>query len=220
MASFIACAASKVVAAAASVLMAHEVSGGTYGTKDDLLKAATIFEGFNRMLAETYAARTGKTIAEIRDIMTEERFFFGREIVEAGFADEVNGEPTEGKTFAVERARREASEAVAQAKARETADYPLQLAAVAGLQAGSSIPATASPQAIAALIRADYAKRLGLTDAQAEEARAQGITLDAYAIRQARAVNPALSAKDVSHLTRAGMTVAEIRQYSKNGVMS
>lgn len=72
-----------------AVLMIHNVHGNGSGDHNELRKTADVFEGLCALLANAYAARTGKTVEEIREMMDAETWFFGAEIAQAGFADSI-----------------------------------------------------------------------------------------------------------------------------------
>ena len=90
MSSYIPLAANKVIAKSNAVMMIHDPLMGTYGNQKEHEKAAKILGGFANMLSDIYAKKTGKSLAEIREIMEEESFFFGAEMLEAGLVDEID----------------------------------------------------------------------------------------------------------------------------------
>ena len=89
MASYIPLAADKIVAEDNAVYMIHNARGGVWGDHNDIIAYGETTRGMSRLLAKAYAKRTGKTPEEIAAMMDRESFFFGDEIVSAGFADEV-----------------------------------------------------------------------------------------------------------------------------------
>lgn len=107
MASVIAMAGDKITAESNSVFMIHNASLVAMGDFRIMQKAASISEGISNMIAKTYAARTGKALAEIQSLMNSETYFFGDESQKAGFVDEVY----ESKT----KATKDAAVAMAQA---------------------------------------------------------------------------------------------------------
>jgi ATP-dependent Clp endopeptidase proteolytic subunit ClpP len=66
MASVIALCGKPVEMSRYARLMLHSISGGCYGTKEDLLAAAGQIESLEGTLCEMYAVRTGKSAEEIR----------------------------------------------------------------------------------------------------------------------------------------------------------
>jgi len=89
MASYIPLAAKKVIAKSNAIYMIHDAVNGVYGNSADFLKAAKILDGFSNHLADIFAKKSGKTVNEIRDLMKAESYFFGSEILSAGFVDEI-----------------------------------------------------------------------------------------------------------------------------------
>jgi len=89
MASYIPLAADKVIAKSNAVYMIHDALMGIYGNQKELEKGAAILGGFSNLLADIYVKKTGKTLDEIRDLMRDETYFFGSEMLEAGFVDEI-----------------------------------------------------------------------------------------------------------------------------------
>src|SRR5690606_666711 len=67
--------------------MIHEVRSFGSGTSDELRAEAERIERLNTLIARRYSERSGKSETEIRKLMNEETWYYGREIVEAGFAD-------------------------------------------------------------------------------------------------------------------------------------
>lgn len=79
-----------IVARTNSVVMIHNPLMGIIGDYKELKKTADVLERKAAMFAERYSERMGKSIKDIRSMMDEGTFFIGgKEIVEAGIADEV-----------------------------------------------------------------------------------------------------------------------------------
>jgi ATP-dependent Clp protease protease subunit len=72
-----------------AVLMLHNPTGFVGGDYREAQKFSELLKGLTDILAEAYVKKTGKSKKEIRDMMNEETWFFGSEIVDAGFADEI-----------------------------------------------------------------------------------------------------------------------------------
>jgi len=105
MASYIACnpAFNRVAAEDNAVFMIHNAWGGIQGDKNEMKKYASILDNIDTLLAAAYVNRTGKSVKEIKKLMDEETWFFGSEIKEAGFVDDIlpgTGETT-GKAAAI-----------------------------------------------------------------------------------------------------------------------
>lgn len=88
-ATFIAMAGDEVVMGAGAMFMIHKAWTLAYGNADDLLQTAGLLEKIDGTLASTYAARTGKPVADIQQWMADETWFTAQEAVDAGFADRI-----------------------------------------------------------------------------------------------------------------------------------
>lgn len=94
-ASWIALAASsvseknKVVIEDNSVFMIHDCWGLVVGNKNDMRDAADFAERVDNVMQKMLARKSGKTEAEIGALMDKETWYFGQEIIDAGFADEM-----------------------------------------------------------------------------------------------------------------------------------
>jgi ATP-dependent protease ClpP protease subunit len=108
MASYIAMAArtvdknAKVSASENSIFMVHNPWGWSCGDYRALRKDADYFEKLSAVYASVHAAVSGKTEKEIRAAMDEETYYVGKEIQDAGFANDFektsgqdDGEPEE-----------------------------------------------------------------------------------------------------------------------------
>lgn len=80
----------KVVMAPGSMFMIHKAWTISWGNANDLRKESDRLDKIDGTLAETYASKTGKELAEISDWMTAETWFTAAEAKEHGFADEVS----------------------------------------------------------------------------------------------------------------------------------
>lgn len=94
-ASWIALAASsvsernKVVVEDNSVFMVHDCWGLVIGNRNDMRSAADFAERVDGVMQKMLARKSGKSEAEIGELMDAETWYFGDEIVKAGFADEL-----------------------------------------------------------------------------------------------------------------------------------
>lgn len=77
----------KVIVSEGSLFMIHRVSGGSYGTSEDLTKDATTLEKLDDMAADIYVSKTGRSKEEILQKMREETYFTAKEAVDFGLAD-------------------------------------------------------------------------------------------------------------------------------------
>ncbi len=87
-ASLIAMAGETVTMSAGAVMMIHDPSGYTFGNSADHSKTIEALEALATAYARVYAAKSGKTAEECRDIMRAERWLTPEEAVKEGFADD------------------------------------------------------------------------------------------------------------------------------------
>lgn len=88
-ATFIAMAGDEVVMAKGAMFMIHKAWTGMWGNSDDLRKEADLLDKIDGTLADTYAEKTGKEVAEISAWMAAETWFTAQEALDAGFADAI-----------------------------------------------------------------------------------------------------------------------------------
>jgi ATP-dependent protease ClpP protease subunit len=86
-ASLIAMAGDTVTMTLGSYMMIHDPASITIGTSDDHLKTIEGLEALATAYSRVYAAKSGKTADECREIMKAETWFTAEQAVEAGFAD-------------------------------------------------------------------------------------------------------------------------------------
>ncbi|MBO9125467.1 MULTISPECIES: head maturation protease, ClpP-related [unclassified Rhizobium] len=87
-ASLIAMAGGTVTMSAGAVMMIHDPAGGTFGNSADHSKTIEALEALATAYSRVYAAKSGKTAEECREIMKAERWLTPDEAVKEGFADE------------------------------------------------------------------------------------------------------------------------------------
>ncbi len=88
-ASYIALAADKVQAYDNAVFMIHNASVLAWGDHRELRKKADIVNGLSGIIAKAYISKTGKSESEVEALMNDETFFYGSEMLDAGFIDEI-----------------------------------------------------------------------------------------------------------------------------------
>jgi len=88
-ASYIAMAAQEIEVEENSIFMIHNAWLPAMGDHRELRKVADIGEALTNIISLAYSSKTNKDIKTIRKMMDEETHFFGKEIVEAGFANKV-----------------------------------------------------------------------------------------------------------------------------------
>lgn len=89
MASYIALAGDKLKVYDNATYMIHNAWMYTYGDHNKLQKDSNTLKGLSSILKKAYVAATGKKDEAIQFAMDDETYYFGKEIVEFGFADEV-----------------------------------------------------------------------------------------------------------------------------------
>ena len=72
-----------------AAFMIHNPIMRIAGDYQEMQKAGDFLDRFAAMVAVAYSNRSGKSIKETREMMDAETWFFGQEIVDAGFADEI-----------------------------------------------------------------------------------------------------------------------------------
>lgn len=88
-ASIIAMAGKKIRISESGFLMIHEAWGMGVGGPDDLRSLANLLEVTTATMGDVYSARTGNSAAKIKQWMTAETWWTGKDAVANGFADEV-----------------------------------------------------------------------------------------------------------------------------------
>ena len=98
-ASIIACAG-KCLMSPISMLMIHNVSGSASGDYRDMEHMSDTLKTFNAALCQAYVSKTGKTEAEILQMMDDETWLTAQRAVELGFADGIIEDAAEPMTNA------------------------------------------------------------------------------------------------------------------------
>ncbi len=87
-ASVIAMAGDRIEIAHNAEIMIHEARGLFLGTKSEMKAACSVLEHLDTAMCETYAARSGRDVAEFEAMIAgKDVFFRGDEAIEAGLAD-------------------------------------------------------------------------------------------------------------------------------------
>ena len=95
MASIIALAGDTIKAYDNSLYMIHNASMWAGGDAKELRKKADHLESITNMLAKNYITKSGKSEKEIIKLLDDETWFYGSEIMDAGFVDEIIASNTE-----------------------------------------------------------------------------------------------------------------------------
>ena len=98
-ASYILMAADKSRIVSNGTVMIHEAWGGAGGKAEDLERSAQELRRINEQMVKAYAARTGKTEEEIRELVSAETYFTAEEALELGLVDEIIEDPAEAKAL-------------------------------------------------------------------------------------------------------------------------
>lgn len=106
MASYIPLAADYRIAKSNAILMTHSARLPYLqrGTAEDHRDAAEILDGMTNLLAEIYAAATGKTIEEMLSILAKDKYHYGKAILDAGFVNEIEQASVKNPTETEEKA--------------------------------------------------------------------------------------------------------------------
>lgn len=89
MASYIALAGDRVIAESNAIYMIHNARAYSGGDQNAHRKLADILEGLSNLLGQEYIKQTGKDKKAIAKLMDVESYYYGNEILEAGFVDEM-----------------------------------------------------------------------------------------------------------------------------------
>lgn len=92
MGSYIPLAADKVTAERNAVFMIHNARSYASGDHNVMLKRAALLEGLSNLLAKQYVVTTGRGLEDIKSEMDAETWFFGDEILTAGFVSAMTGD--------------------------------------------------------------------------------------------------------------------------------
>lgn len=88
-ASLVAMAGDEITIAENAFFMIHNAWTFAIGDSREMTAQAKILKQVDGSLAETYAARTGQDVGDIRSLMDDETWLNGDDAVEQGFADKI-----------------------------------------------------------------------------------------------------------------------------------
>lgn len=88
-ASFIAMAGKKIVMPENSFMMVHNPMNGVFGNADDMREMADALDKVGNSLVAIYAARTGQSVEQIKDLLAKDSYLSAQECKDLGFADEL-----------------------------------------------------------------------------------------------------------------------------------
>lgn len=89
MASYIALAGDTIKVYDNATYMIHNAWSIAWGDHRDMRHTADILEGLSSIISKKYISKTGKSKEEIQALMDEESYFYGEEILNSGFCDEI-----------------------------------------------------------------------------------------------------------------------------------
>lgn len=134
-ASYIALAGDTIKAYDNAVYMIHNAWAIAVGDHHAMIKRASVVEGLSNIIAKKYMEITGKNDAEIKKMMDEETFFYGSEMMDAGFIQEIidtNDEKNSASAKAL--ASEQFNACLKEMKKREEDDFEAAAALLANLE--------------------------------------------------------------------------------------
>jgi ATP-dependent protease ClpP protease subunit len=102
-ASYIATIGQHVVMAPDAFLMIHDCWGATIGNADDHRAAGEVLDKISQQITAAYAAKSGKSRAEIRKAMKAETWYTAEGAKEFGLADSIIGDSEPRSIAALQR---------------------------------------------------------------------------------------------------------------------
>lgn len=169
-ASFIACGCDTVVMAENSTLMIHDASGVVIGTAQDMAEMADLLDQISDNIASIYAAKAGGSAENWRAVMRGEKWYSAQEAVDAGLADQVD---KASRTLAPKAEPKNAApKPHTLAEARAALALIVQPADMATGTEPAEPPVettTRKEVGVADSLKAEIAKRLGVTDTNADD---------------------------------------------------
>lgn len=89
MASYILMAGDTIKAYSNATSMVHNALSPAYGNAKELRKTADRLDALSEIIANMYVDKTGKSLVEIKQMMGDETFLYGEEMLKQGFVDEI-----------------------------------------------------------------------------------------------------------------------------------
>lgn len=107
-----------------AVFMIHNPYGTMAGDYRESEKFTRQLKGLTSLIAKRYSERTGMSIEEAKKAMDDETFYYGDEILKAGFVDRINGtDRQKDKKASIEQAAVEIQACLSELKAENAADF-------------------------------------------------------------------------------------------------
>lgn len=88
-ASVIAMAGDEILISESGAIMIHDAWGMAMGNATDMRSVADRLDAVTAAIADVYVKRTSNDLQKVRDWMSDEKWFYGKEAVDAGFASKV-----------------------------------------------------------------------------------------------------------------------------------
>lgn len=129
-ATVVAAAADEVIMSDGSFFMIHNAWTGTLGNARDMRETADLLDTIDKSLIDQYVARTGQPRDAIESMVNAETWLDATETVQKGFADRIEGSPSNDKTaFDLSAYNRAPGSLMADKSERELIQTRLRLAA-------------------------------------------------------------------------------------------
>lgn len=131
-ATYLILAADEIIAEENAVFMIHNAYAFSIGDHNELRKTADRLEQSSSLLSEAYSKKTGKQVSELIEMMNQETFIYGKNIVEQGFADSIyedESQEAKGKDLAFASAKQSIEYCASTMKANKLASEDLEKAA-------------------------------------------------------------------------------------------
>lgn len=88
-AAYISTIGDEVIVEDNAIFMIHNANGGAMGDHRDLRKKADSLEAVTQLIANAYVKRTSKSNQEILEMMNQETYLYGEQIIDKGFGDKL-----------------------------------------------------------------------------------------------------------------------------------
>ncbi len=219
-ASYIVLAADRIEAEDNAVFMIHNTSGGVYGDHNEILQYGQMAKALSGIIAKAYAAHTHTPLKQITAWMDAETFFFGADIVSAGFAAALRQTDSATDATSATALARTALSACGRRLASDTTliKTDLELAATYAAPRQPRAQATPTPAKKGApamtveQLRADHSELVAAIEAEARhdmiaQADADQKTADLLAL--VKQIVPQASYDKLQQLLAAGVTAAQ-----------
>ncbi len=189
-ASIIAMAGDEIVMQSGAVMMIHNGSGLTLGTKEDHQQTAGLLGKLDTQMASIYAARGAGDVEHFASLMTAETWLDGDEAVTAGLADSTIGDDASEPSAFIYELYRNAPDRLKAGHSDRLAASVYKMAASAGQKIAAELAApqkeekTEMDKITLEVLNADHSdlvSQISADAAKAERERIEGIDAVAFA---------------------------------------